>query len=92
MYVEKKLKHMISLSSIIIALIFLSLFFYFGSFFPRPPYWIPLSIEVNNVIVYSIILAMLPPATIEFLNNRWLNGVEKNVPRFLQDVTVCFFS
>ena len=87
MYVEKKLKYMISLSSIIIALIFLSLLFYFGSFFPRPPYWIPLSIEVNNVIVYSIILAMLPPATIEFLNNRWLNGVEKNVPRFLQDVT-----
>lgn len=87
MYVEKKLKYMISLSSILIALIFLSLLFYFGSFFPRPPYWIPLSIEVNNVIVYSIILAMLPPATIEFLNNRWLNGVEKNIPRFLQDVT-----
>ena len=71
----------------IIALTFVSLLFYLGLFFPRPPYWIPLSIEVNNIISYSIILAMLPPATIEFLNNRWLDGVERNVPRLLQDVT-----
>ena len=87
MYVEKKLKYLIYPLSIIIAFIFLSPLFYFRLFFPRPPYWIPLSIEVNNVIVYSIILAMLPPATIEFLNNRWLDGVEKNVSRLLQDIT-----
>ena len=87
MYVEKKLKYLTYLSSAMLSMIFLSLLFYFGLFFPRPPYWIPLSIEVNNVIVCSIILAMLPSATIEFLNHRWLDGVEKNVHKLLQDVT-----
>ena len=87
MYVEKKLKYLTYLSSAMLSMIFLSLLFYFGLFFPRPPYWIPLSIEVNNVIVCSIILAMLPSATIEFLNHRWLDGVEKNVHKLLQDIT-----
>ena len=87
MYFDKKLKYITYASSTILSIIFLSLLFYLGSFYPEPPYWIPLSIEVNNVIVCSIILVLLPPASVEFLNNRWLDGVEKNVHRLLQDVT-----
>ena len=87
MYFDKKLKHLTYLSSAILSIIFLLLIFYLGLFYPEPPYWIPLSVDVNNVIVCSIILVLLPPAIIEFLNSRWLDGVEKNVHRLLQDVT-----
>jgi flagellar protein FlaJ len=87
MYFDKKLKHLTYLSSAILSIIFLLLIFYLGLFNPEPPYWIPLSVDVNNVIVCSIILVLLPPAIIEFLNSRWLDGVEKNVHRLLQDVT-----
>jgi flagellar protein FlaJ len=87
MYLNERSKKLVYFVSIVLATVFLSLLIRSVGYNPNAPYWIPLRMDINNIISYSILLAILPPSIIEFLNNRWLEGVEKNVPRVLNDVT-----
>jgi flagellar protein FlaJ len=67
---------------ILIAVVILS-----GGYTPSSPYWIPLSQQANNSILLAIILALSMPAALEFMNQTWLNGVEKNIPILLRDLS-----
>ena len=87
MYIDEKPRKIIFLLSILFSVIFLAILLHSGSYYPTSPYWIPIQTETNNLIAYSILLAILPTSIIEFLNNRWLEDVEKNIPRILNDVT-----
>lgn len=87
MYIDERPRKLVFICSTLFAIIFLTFFLHSGSYYPNPPYWIPTKTETNNIIAYSILLAILPASIVEFLNNRWLAAVEKNVPRILNDVT-----
>jgi flagellar protein FlaJ len=56
-------------------------------YMPSPPYWLPLTQHINNSIAFALLLALSFPAAIEMLNSAWLNGVERNIPRLLRDVS-----
>jgi flagellar protein FlaJ len=58
-----------------------------GSYFPEPPYWIPVDRRFNTGLSLSFLLIMGAPAVIEWLNNRYLDKVEEYLPLFLRDIT-----
>ena len=78
------------------ASIFISTFFfiisivylvYVKEFFPSPPYMVPINQEMNSQIGSLLILCLLPVAITQHFKENWLDSVDHNVPRFLQDVT-----
>ena len=58
-----------------------------GIYTPQAPYLIPLDMKANYAFALCILVAITPPALIEWNNSRWLKQVDKNVPRILIDVT-----
>jgi len=60
---------------------------YQGQYRPEFPYIIPLEMRVNYVLLLCILVAITPPAIVEINNTRWLDQVDKNIPRLLMDVT-----
>lgn len=56
-------------------------------YFPSPPYYIPLNQETNTILSVIILICILPIAFTQYINDIWLDSVDHNVPRFLQDVT-----
>jgi archaeal flagellar protein FlaJ len=46
-----------------------------------------MNMKINNAFTYCILIALLPPAIIEYNNARWLKQVDKNLPRLLRDLT-----
>jgi len=72
----------LAVASVLLALILLQ-----GVYTPSEPYLIPVSQRVNNAIALGIVVALAPAAAVEFINNRWLSGVDENIPRLLRDVT-----
>ena len=87
MYINDKYRRVaISLS---ITFLFVSLYFIMFQigFKPTPPFWVPLNQKVNNIIGLCLLLALLPLTTIQYFGDRWLESVDRNVPRLLQDVT-----
>jgi len=72
----------LSMTSVLFTLIFLQ-----GIYIPSEPYIIPINQKLNNTLVLALILALTPPAILEFSNSRWLSGVDVNTPRLLRDVT-----
>jgi len=72
----------LAVASVLLALILLQ-----GVYTPSEPYLIPVSQRVKNAIALGIVVALAPAAAVEFINNRWLSGVDENIPRLLRDVT-----
>ncbi len=58
-----------------------------GLYIPQGPYLIPLSQKVNNTMALGLIIAFIFPAIVEFNNYKWGRQVDRNLPRFLRDVT-----
>lgn len=58
-----------------------------GLYMPQGPYLIPLSQKVNNTMALGLVIAFIFPGIVEFNNFRWGRQVERNIPRFLRDVT-----
>jgi flagellar protein FlaJ len=58
-----------------------------GIYTPQLPYIIPLEMKANYAFSLCILVAITPPAIVEFNNSRWLKQVDKNIPRMLIDVT-----
>ena len=75
--------------SLSVSLFIISLFYiiYVKGFFPSPPYMIPLSQDMNSLIGSLLILSLLPIAIYQYISGNWLDNVDHNIPRFLQDVT-----
>lgn len=58
-----------------------------GLYTPQGPYLIPLSQRVNNTMALGLVIAFSFPAIVEFNNYKWGRQVDRNIPRFLRDVT-----
>ena len=50
-------------------------------------YLIPIDMGLNYALLFSILIAITPPAIIEIYNTRWLRQIDKNIPKLLIDVT-----
>jgi len=86
-YFERRHKLAVWAVSLAVASTLCALIVLCGVYIPSEPYFIPLSQSLNNSIVLSLIVALAFPAIVEFNNNRWLRGVDTNIPRLLRDVT-----
>ncbi|MFB0543320.1 MAG: type II secretion system F family protein [Candidatus Bathyarchaeia archaeon] len=58
-----------------------------GLYVPEKPYLIPLSREVNNAMALGLVVALLPPAFVEYSNHKWGREVDRNIPGLLRDLT-----
>jgi flagellar protein FlaJ len=87
MYFERNHKLAVWAVSLSVAIVLIALLILQGVYVPTVDYMIPLQQKVNNTIVLSMIIAIVPPAAIEFNNSLWLKQVEKNLPRLLMDLT-----
>ena len=86
-YIENRTRNIVFAISVIAGLSILAYIIINGLYIPTIPYLIPLDQEANNLISLAILVTILPVSIIEFNNNRWLNAVDKNLPRLLMDVT-----
>ncbi|MFP3951682.1 MAG: type II secretion system F family protein [Candidatus Bathyarchaeia archaeon] len=87
MYFERKYKLAVWAVSALIAIFILVETFRTGVFVPTKEYMIPLEQRVNNTLVMSVLIAIIPPAFIEYNNSVWLREVDNNIPRLLRDLT-----
>jgi flagellar protein FlaJ len=87
MYFPKRLRQIVWIASIIIAVLTSSILIFQGKYWPEPPYYIPTYMTINYAFVLCILIAIGPPAVVEFNNSNWLKQVDKNIPRFMMDVT-----
>lgn len=87
MYFKQKYKQGVYVVSIGVASVIFLLLILQGQYIPQSPYLIPLSMKVNYAFALCILIAIIPPAIVEFNNSVWLKQVDKNLPRLLRDVT-----
>jgi flagellar protein FlaJ len=40
----------------------------------------------DQLLVFGLIVALFPPATVEYLDLRWQRGIDKNIPRLLREI------
>lgn len=87
MYFNRRYKIAVYSISITLVIVLFVLILLQGVYVPSKPYFIPIDQKLNNALVLGLILALTPPAILEFNNSRWMHGVDKNIPRLLRDVT-----
>ena len=87
MYFPQKFRQAVWAVSLIVAVAIFSLLILQGQYWPESPYYIPINMKVNYAFALCILVAITPPAVIEFNNSRWLKQVDKNIPRFMMDIT-----
>jgi flagellar protein FlaJ len=87
MYFKARYRYAVYAVSIITGIVLFALIIIQGRFRPELPYVIPLDMKVNYAFTMCILIAITPPAIIEFNNSRWLKQVEKNIPRLMMDIT-----
>jgi flagellar protein FlaJ len=75
-----------STSFLVMAAGFLLLFLS-GKYVPRMPYIVPLDAKVNTLLGFSILLGLLSPCVMEYLNLKWTRQIEGNIPLFLRDLS-----
>ncbi len=86
-YFDKKQEQMVQIASLTIGFLLFVLIFLTSGYVPTAPFWIPLSRRINTGFALSFMLMMLAPSFVDWMNNRYLNAVEENLPLFLRDVT-----
>jgi len=86
-YYDEKKVQTIGLVSFIVGFLVFILIFITAGYFPSAPYWIPLSRRINTGLALSILLMLIPPSIVNWMNNRYLKAVEENLPLFLRDIT-----
>ncbi|MFW6117287.1 MAG: type II secretion system F family protein [Thermoproteota archaeon] len=87
MYIRKKYKMVVWAISVLIGAFIVIMSIISGGYQFTMEYMIPLKQKVNNGIVVGILVAVIPPAVVEFNNSVWLREVDDNVPRLLMDIT-----
>ena len=87
MYFPQKLRRIVWAASLIIAVLTSSILIFQGKYWPEAPYYIPTYMTINYAFVLCILIAIGPPAVVEFNNSRWLKQVDKNIPPFMMDIT-----
>lgn len=86
-YFDEKEVQMVQVASVVIGFILMVLIFLTAGYFPTAPYWVPLSRSINTGLALSMLLIMLAPALVDWINNRYVTAVEANLPQFLRDIT-----
>lgn len=86
-YISRKKELIVLGISLLFALALLAITLIRDDYRPLSPYYIPLNQKTNNLIIGSILIAILPISIIEYQNNKWLKSVDKHVPRLLMDIT-----
>lgn len=87
MYFKRKYKLAVWAVSLLIGIFLLVETVRTGVYVPTMEYMIPLKQRVNNALVMSILIVIIPPAFIEYNNSVWLREVDNNIPRLLRDLT-----
>jgi len=87
MYFKRKYKLAVWAVSLLIGIFLLVETIRTGVYVPTMEYMIPLKQRVNNALVMSILIVIIPPAFIEYNNSVWLREVDNNIPRLLRDLT-----
>lgn len=86
-YFDDDSKQKIQYVSIGVGAILFVLIFITGGYIPKPPFWIPIDRRINTGFALCFFLMMGAPAFIEWVNNRFLENVEENLPLLLRDLT-----
>lgn len=81
---NKKIAITLSVAFFISSLIYIIVY---NRSLPNPIYIIPISKNENMIIGLTLILSLLPYSIFAYYHDKWLEGIDKNVPRLLQDVT-----
>ena len=87
MYFKQKYRKAVWTVSASVGLSIMLLPILLGLYTPQGPYLIPLSQRVNNTMALGLVIAFSFPAIVEFNNYKWGREVDRNIPRFLRDVT-----
>jgi flagellar protein FlaJ len=87
MYFKERKVSIVQKASFSVGFMVLLTLFFLSKYIPTAPYWVPLSRNVNNGFALSILLMMIAPAFVEWSNSRYIRAVEKNLPKFLRDIT-----
>jgi len=79
--VERREKRLVGIVSVVLALgVFLSALA--STFLLKAR----LAVSWDDFAIVAIIVGLFPPAIVNFLDTRWRNGVDKNIPRLLSEV------
>jgi flagellar protein FlaJ len=87
MYFKQKYQRGVYAVSISVASVILLLLILQGQYVTEPKYLIPMNMKANNAFALCILVAIIPPAIVEFNNSVWLKQVDRNLPRLLRDIT-----
>jgi flagellar protein FlaJ len=58
-----------------------------GSYSPKEPYIIPLDSSINTLLGFSVLLGLISPSIMEYMNIKWKRQIEGNIPIFMRDLT-----
>ncbi|MCW3999255.1 MAG: type II secretion system F family protein [Candidatus Bathyarchaeota archaeon] len=86
MFFNKRLRTAVWVTSIIVGILVILSPIIAGSYVPTQPYLIPLSQQTNNIITFGLLIAILFPAVVEYINHRWVSQIERSIPRLLRDI------
>jgi archaeal flagellar protein FlaJ len=87
MYFPKKYRYLVYGVSMAVGVLSSIIVLLSGLYTPIAPYMIPMDMKANYAFALCILVAITPPAIVEMNNNRWLQQVDKNIPRILIDIT-----
>lgn len=86
LYFTKRQRIIIWAASILSSIIIILSPIILGIYVPKLPYIIPLDHNVNNIIMFGLILAILPPSIIEYWNYRWIKSAEEHLADLFRDL------
>lgn len=76
---EKKLVGVTSIALGVIYVVATLVIFFILRFKNLPLTW-------DQFLISGVIIALFPPAVVEFLDMRWRRGIDKNIPRLLREI------
>jgi archaeal flagellar protein FlaJ len=86
MYFNKRLRTTVWVTSGVVGFLVIVSPLLSGLYLPSQPYLIPLSQETNNIITVGLLITVLFPAIVEYINYRWVRQIESSIPRLLRDI------
>lgn len=80
--IDPKEKKLVEIVSLVLGLVMavLSLLAYFIFHFQGLPF------DWDQLLILALIIAVFPPAAVEYLDLRWERGIDKNIPRLLREI------
>ncbi|HXX72956.1 MAG TPA: hypothetical protein VEI80_04610, partial [Candidatus Acidoferrales bacterium] len=47
---------------------------------------VTLPLQWDRLLIVGLMIALFPPATVEYLDLRWQRGIDKNIPSLLREI------